>query len=432
ALVPSASHRTNMGRAIVISNVQRSLAVASIPLALMCLTACGGGGDANPTTGRQQPAGFVYVATVAAPDASLAGAVLQYAIGTDGSLTSLSTTSIPAGPDPIAMASDPTGHYVYVANQGDGTISQYSAGAGGLLSALSPATVSIGAYPPLAGYTLSVSPNGHALYVLGSLRDSVGILPATFIIQYAIGTDGTLSPLNPSFLTVASTGGRGSLTFDPGGAYAYLASTALIGVPQSPDGAVLQFSVAGGGELTAMPSQTVVAPRNAVGVAISPSGRTAYVLSACTDDACDGEIAVYGVGARGMLTPTGATVATPGHVIPLSLVPDTSGSSAYLLTNLMGIDTNAGAVYQYTIDNAGALVAATPPSLNVSSGAVTQFVFGPDLYALSSNATGFASGAPTGGHIDRFHIGTGGLLSTAGSISISAGYPIAMTVVAGH
>jgi 6-phosphogluconolactonase (cycloisomerase 2 family) len=420
-----------MGRAIVISNLQRSLAVSSINLVVLCLTACGGGGDLNPTASGQ-PAGYAYVAAVAAPDATMPGAVLQYSIGADGSLTALGTTSIPAGSRPAAMVCDPSGHYIYVANEGDGTISQYSVGAGGVLSALSPATISIGVYPPLVGYTLSMSPNGHALYVVTNLRDSVGVLPATVILQYAIGTDGRLSPLRSGFLTVAAVVGRVSLAFDASGMYAYLASKTLIGEAQTADGAVLQFSIAGNGELTQMPSQTVVATRNAVGVAISPSGRTAYVLSACINDTCDGEIAEYAVGTNGMLTPAGATTPTASHVIPIALAPDTSGSSAYLLTNLMGVDTNAGAVYQYTLDSGGALVPATPPSLGLSSGAVTQLVLGPNLYALSSNAVGSVSGAPIGGHISHFHIGAGGLLTAVGTTSISTGYPAAMTVVATH
>lgn len=146
----------------------------------------------------------------------------------------------------------------------------------------------------------------------------------------------------------------------------------------------------------------------------------------------DGQIAQYSIGANGMLTPTGATTVTGSHGIPVSLTIDTTDSSAYLLTYLMGVDTNAGAVYQYTLNGANAIVPETPPSLNVSSGAVTQSVLGQGLYALSSDAVGFASGAPTGGHIDHYSIGAGGLLTLVGTTTLTAGYPTAMAVVATH
>jgi hypothetical protein len=61
-------------------------------------------------------------------------------------------------------------------------------------------------------------------------------------------------------------------------------------------------------------------------------------------------------GTNGTLTATGSTTLTGGHVIPIAMVLDTSAWSAYLLTNLMGVDTNMGAEYGYWINSAGELV----------------------------------------------------------------------------
>lgn len=80
----------------------------------------------------------------------------------------------------------------------------------------------------------------------------------------------------------------------------------------------------------------------------------------------------------------------------------------------------------------GALVPDTPASLRVTSGAVTETVFGPNLYALSANAIGFASGSPTGGHIDHYSIGNGGLRTAVSTTPVTGGYLTAMTVVAPH
>jgi 6-phosphogluconolactonase (cycloisomerase 2 family) len=424
--------------AIVISNLQRSSTGTSIVLCvtLASLSACGGDGGISPggqghPTGYDQPPGYAYVASLAAPNQQGPGTIFQYSIDSSGSPTPLSTPSVPAGSMPVAMVSDPTGRYVYVVNEGDATISQYSVGAGGVLSLSSTVPVSGGeTFTFVGGYSLSVDPNGHSLYVVSTPRDPPS-LPATSIAQYAIGSDGTLSPLSPPVINVATIAG-GPLTVDPSGAYAYLAGNALVGEAIAANGEVFQFSVAEGGELTPISSPTIMVASNPGAVAISPSGQTAYVLSRCMDTMCDGQVAEYTVGANGSLTPTGAITPTASHVIPASLIIDVSESGAYLLTNLMGVDTNAGAVYQYAVNSTGSLVPDTPSSLNVSSGAVTQMVLGANLYALSSNALGFASGAPTGGHIDHYSIGNGGLLTAVSSIPVAAGYPTAMTLVGTH
>ncbi len=388
----------------------------------------------DPSGGGGQPAGYVYVASAAASNNPTPGTVLEYWVAPDGSLSALGSGSVSTGVGPAAMVSDSTGHYIYVLNQGDSTISQYSVGASGVLVALSPATMSIGVLPAIAGSSMSMSTSGHSLYLVVSPRDPPGVvtplIDITFILQYAIGNNGTLSALSRASVGVTAFG-RGPLAFDPDGRYAYLAGESVIG-GDAVAGAVMQFSVAAGGELTPLTSQTVAAPHNAFGVTVSPSGRTAYVLSSCIDNACDGEIAEYSVGANGMLTPTGATSTTGSHVISISLLTDTSESNAYLLTNLMGVDTNQGAVYQYTINNVGALVPMSPASVAVSSGAVEQIVSGPNLYALSANAIGFASGAPTGGHIDHYSIGSEGVLTTVSTVAVPGGYPTAMTLVATH
>lgn len=406
----------------------------TLGVSLISLTGCGGNGSMEPSGGGQ-PTGYLYVASAAASGNQSLGTVFEYSIASDGSLNALGGGSVPTGVGPVAVVSDSTGHYVYVFNQGDGTISQYSVGAGGVLVPLSPASISIGAtLPGVAGSAVRVSSSGHSLYLLVTPRDPPGVAApfsaVTSILQYAIGSGGALSPLNPASVGVEAVAG-GPLAFDPNGTYAYFAGEPA-GEAVSGDGAVLQFSIAVGGELTPLVSQTVAATHNALGVTFGPSGRTAYVLSACVDNACEGQIGEYSVGGNGMLTPTGATVTTGSHVIPISLVTDTSESSAYLLTNLMGVDTNQGAIYQYTINSGGALMPMTPASLGVSSGAVAQMVLGPNLYALSSNVVGFASGAPTGGHIDHYSIGNGGMLAMVGTTSVTGGYPTAMTVVAAH
>ncbi len=93
-----------------------------------------------------------------------AGTVAEYSIDpTTGNLTPLSTPTIPTGNVPEFEAMDPTGTYLFVANDGDGTFSSYTLGTGGVLTQTTNATTVTGAQSVL---NLVVSPNGSYIYVL--------------------------------------------------------------------------------------------------------------------------------------------------------------------------------------------------------------------------------------------------------------------------
>lgn len=385
------------------------------------LAGCGGGTDVS---GDPPSATYAYVTSSSDSDAQ-PGAVYQYAVGSDGTLTSLSTASITAGMIPTSIVSDPAGRYVYVVNKGDATISQYVVSTGGGLVPLSPATVSMAEpFPAIAGCAASIDPSGRFLYVVVTPQDPPG--PVASIAQYSIGSGGTLTPLTPAYVNVPASA-VGPLAIEPSGHYAYLAgATTALG------GWISQFSLAEEGTLSALTPAGVAATASAVGIAVASDGKTAYVLSRCVDTDCDGQLARYVLGADGTLTVTGSTVTTGGHVIPIDMVFDTSGSSAYLLTNFMGVDTNMGAVQGYSINSAGDLVPDTPASVGVTSGAVAETTYGPNLYALSSNAIGSAIGRQPGGHIDHYAIGAGGQLSALGTVTVAAGGPTGIAVVTTH
>ncbi len=391
--------------------------------ALSSVAACGGTGS-GAGGGDRPPAVYAYVTTADVDNRAVPGTVYQYSIGSDGSVAPLSIASVPAGVTPTGVVSDPSGRYVYVANSGDATISQYAVGTGGGLVALLPAVVRIAGPFQFAGFALSVDPGGQFLYVVGSPRDPPG--PTASIAQYSIQSDGTLASLAPASLTL-SVSASGSLAIDPGGRYGYLP-----GATNALGGLVSQFSINSDGTLTPLTPATVAATQGTIAVTIAPSGQTAYVISTCIDTACDGQIEPYTIGADGTLTPTGVVTLTGTHVNPVEMVTDSSGSSVYLLANAMGVDTNAGAVYQYTIDSMGALVADTPASLTVASGAVAESTNGSNLYALSANAIGFASGLPQGGHIDHYVIGSGGLLTPVSTTAVAGSLPTSMTLVVVH
>jgi 6-phosphogluconolactonase (cycloisomerase 2 family) len=387
------------------------------------VAACGGTGS-GVTSGDRPPAVYAYVASADVDNRAVPGAVYQYSIGSDGSVAPLSIASVPAGVTPGAVVSDPSGRYVYVANDGDGTISQYAVGADGGLVSLSPAVVHIAGPYQFAGYTVSIDPMGQFLYAVGSPRDPAG--PSASIAQYSIQSNGTLASLAQAYLNLPVFA-WGPLAIDPSGRYAYLP-----GASSAPGGIVSQFFINGDGSLTPLTPATVAATRGVAAVTIAPSGQTAYVISVCIDTACDGQIEPYTIGADGTLTPTGVVTLTGAHVNPVEMVTDGSGSNVYVLANEMGVDTNAGAVYQYAVESTGALVADMPASLSVASGAVAESSYGSNLYALSANAIGFTSGLPQGGHIDHYVIGSGGLLTAVSTTMVAGSLPTSMTLVVAH
>ena len=392
--------------------------------ALSSVAACGGTGSG---AGRSDapPAVYAYVTAADVENRAVPGAVYQYSIGTNGSIAPLSVASVPTGVTPTGVVTDPSGRYVYVANSGDATISQYTVGTNGGLVALSPAVVRIAGPFQFAGFTLSVDPGGRFLYAVGSPRDPPG--PTASIAQYSIQGDGTLASLAPASLTL-SIAASGSLAIDPGGRYAYLP-----GATNATGGLVSQFSISGDGTLTPLTPDTVGATQGTIAVTIAPGGQTAWVISTCIDTACNGQIEPYTIGADGTLTRTGVVTLTGTHVNPVEMLTDGSGSSVYLLANAMGVDTNAGAIYQYAIGSTGALAADTPASLAVASGAVAEVANASGLYALSANVIGFASGLPPpGGHIDSYLIGSGGLLTLVSSTAVAGSLPTSMTIVVVH
>lgn len=104
------------------------------------------------------------------------GTVSEYSIDpTTGNLTPLSTPTIATGVDPQFETMDPTGTYLFVANDGDGTFSSYTLGTGGVLTQTTTATTVTNAHSVL---NLVVSPNGSSIYVLDA-GNPAAVAPAS-------------------------------------------------------------------------------------------------------------------------------------------------------------------------------------------------------------------------------------------------------------
>lgn len=381
------------------------------------LAACGDSGNSSLVASPQAngPTGFVYVAATATDSGP--GAVLQYSVGPDGSLAPQSSPSVPAGTDPMGIAADPSGRYVYVANAGERTISQYAVGAGGGLMELSPATVSFPASTSGGGdYSVTIDPSGHYLYVVVSpFAATSGPSPA-FIAQYSIGSTGLLSPLAPASIAL-STVATGALTIDSIGRHAYLGG-GLSGV-------VLQFSIGSNGTLAPL-ALAGVAADEPVGVVLAPRSDTAYVLGRCVDTLCDGEVSQYLIDSDASLNPRVSTTLTGSHILPVDMLLSASGSSAYLLATVMGVDRSSGSLYSYAIDASGALV--PQGTLDAGAAPVAEALNGSNLYVLTSDALASPPNG-SGGHLAHFTLGSGGTPSEMDATAIAGRNPTAMALV---
>jgi 6-phosphogluconolactonase (cycloisomerase 2 family) len=254
---------------------------------------------------------------------------------TTGALTATGSSQ-PTGTTPSAIATDPSGRFVYVANFG---------GAGGTISAYrtDPATgalTSIGAMTSNPGpVNLTVDPTGRNLYVNT-------LTTVTTIEVFAIdNSTGALSSL-----TAIANGGAVQSAVDPKSRYLYLPTLASTG-------SIEIYPLNGYSGAPGPVNQKVTGHKN-TWIAIDPTGRFAY-----TANTTDNSITAYSIDpTAGTLTEIG-TSPTPATAQFVSA--DFSGKFLYASLGNKTVAT-------YSIDQTtGAL------TLNATSGATTGNGAGP-------------------------------------------------------
>jgi DNA-binding beta-propeller fold protein YncE len=246
---------------------------------------------------------FAY-ATAADP-----GEVWEYAVGASGALTPIGTA--PAAPGAHGVAVAPNDHSVYVANQGNATVSQFDVQPDGTLAPKSPPAV-----PAEAGASgVAVAPDGDSAYVTNldagtvsqydvdratgalapkspaavgapPLASGLGTSPNAYdmnvyvaslsgrLAQYSVDDKtGELAPLAPPSLSVGA--GSAGVAARPDGDFVY--------TPDAGTGSVSQFSrasiadpAAPGGLLTPLNPAAVPAGSQPEGIAVTPDGDAVY------------------------------------------------------------------------------------------------------------------------------------------------------------
>jgi 6-phosphogluconolactonase len=266
---------------------------------------------------------FAYVANWGEGDT--AGSVSMYTIdATTGALTSTGTINgaCPGLCAPWSVAVDPSGKFVYVANEGGlapTNVSMFT------INAATGALTSIGPIP--AGgraIAVAVDPMGKFVYV-ATKSDPPG--SAGDVSMYTI--DASTGALTSIGMTAAGTDPV-SVAVDPGGKFAYVANSVSNNVSMYTINAMT-------GDLTS--TGTIVAGTNPVSVAVDRTSKFVYVANSVSND-----ISMYTNNATtGVLIPTGTIAAGSA---PTSITIDASGKFAYV--------TNSGSnnVSMYSIDAA--------------------------------------------------------------------------------
>jgi 6-phosphogluconolactonase (cycloisomerase 2 family) len=308
------------------------------------------------------------------------GVLSQFQIGADGALAAMSTPWLILASGAIAVTVDPGGHFLYATDSGDGNIYQYSIGTDGSLTKLSPATVPAGSYP----ISIMVDAAGKNVYV-SNTYDNPSVLASGSVLQYTIGADGTLTPNTPGQVqtrgarAIAQTTGTRALQPDPG--YVYVLNQA--------NNTISQFALGANGTLTplspASVSVPIVTPEQVLTIAADPPGHMIYVSKYNTSSKA-GTVFQFEAGADGTLTPHTGSPSFTAAKQPTSITFNPSGRSAYITDLADGLVSqyfNDPIEYYYGLPSG--LNAMTPATVAAGVSPTTSVVDPTGLYAYVAN-----------------------------------------------
>jgi DNA-binding beta-propeller fold protein YncE len=247
------------------------------------------------------------------------GQVLQYDVAADGAATPKAGPAVASGKKPTAIAIDPAGETVYVADTGSRDLHQFSVGAGGALDSLGTITL----HGPPVG--LTVAPGGKRVYLtVGgfikwmSVGEAGGLDPATLdavgrpvyftdvvltpdgrrlyastyrdgILGFTVGADGSLTELDPPATDTGAKVVALAVSSDGGSLYA-----AAKGGYAS-EHRLLQYTIEGDGALTAKDPASLPLDGRPYDLAITPDGRSLYVAA--------GDLALFDLHSSGLASP---------------------------------------------------------------------------------------------------------------------------------
>ena len=266
-----------------------------------------------------------------------------------GALTLIPTpppNPVLSGAGAFSIGVDPSGHFAYVGNVGNNSISGFAIASNG---ALTPVTGSpFSASPATGSQGIATHPNDQFVYVTDSGSGQVGV----YTFDH---TSGALNLPGMLFGPPATDPIRApvSVTLDPLGKFAYTANNLSAGTNSF--GSVSAYAVtAGTGALTFVAN---VAAGSAAGgpamVAVDPTGSFAYVAGG-------GQVAAFNINSDGSLTAISGSPFSAG-LNTFWVAVDPSGKFVYVANHGdFGSGTTVGGVSAYRINPAtGALMELT-------------------------------------------------------------------------
>ena len=338
--------------------------------------------------GQSNTIDYVYVTSASSNPGNI---YAYYSDGESGALSKLAT--VPSGGrNPIAMIASPNGKNLYVLNHDDNTLVQFAVGTDGKIYPLNT-------YNPQFG----TNPNGMTLSADGK----------TMYVVEAYGLDAKSNPYSPTTpgigaLDVFPVNADGSL--NKGGEASYPTCNNPVAVAATPDGSDVYVVNDPAGQLTTLIETVATQNYGATGSATV----TYPAVNGCSGGSKPvGQISTYAV-SNGALTPSSLVGA---GVAPVGIAVDPSSRFAYV------IDFQANYVLSYAVQSGGGLAAlttSTTPTGQLPS-AITVDPRGKFIYVSNFN-----TGGVTGYQINSV-TGTPSALAGSGSAATDTG-PAALIV----
>jgi 6-phosphogluconolactonase len=326
-----------------------------------------------PSCGSSSKKGFIYLVnqgsnpgTIAAFSFSLSSGVLN----TSNSVLSPIGKTPATGAQPTGVIFDPSQKFAYVANVASNDISSYSVAKDGSLTVLSASTSIVGTNTPAAGpVALATDPGGHFLFVAnqGSPSSSPPI-PGNLAV-FAIGSDGNISPIscsgsNPDCWLI-------SILLPPGASFTATLSAVAVSnqgnfvyVTDAANGTVVGFPFDGtsGAVGAPLPNMPVTVGTSPSALLSPPTTGTTFLYVA---NSGSGDIFGFEVNPDGSLKPN-AEQKTSSGVGPVAMLADPQARYVFSLDKVSSL------VHAFKINAVtGQLTALNPPTTSTGANPVS-------------------------------------------------------------
>ncbi|HET7441902.1 MAG TPA: beta-propeller fold lactonase family protein [Terriglobales bacterium] len=278
---------------------------------------------------------FAYVGN--STSGGVAGSISAFSVDKNGKLNSVGS-NVGTGVNPVALAIDGGNHFLFVANQLSNNVSVFTIGSNAGLTEVPGSPFQTGVLPPptptstATPNSLAIIPSGAFLYVANQGQNT--------ITAFAVSGSGVLSFVGGIDTAAAFAAGStpAGVTVDPSGKFLYVANSgsnnvsAFVICATPLPGCPSNFTP---GSLVPVPGSPFSAGLGPVSLAVDPSDNFLYVA-----DTTSNQLSGYRINAStGALTPLSTPTFSTGTT-PMSVAIHPAGNYLYVSNN--GADTISG------------------------------------------------------------------------------------------